>query len=196
MIMLVIIIIIIIMIIIIIIIIIIILKSIIIALFVITDDICRKHKVTKIETVAEEYVACVGVTPSDQASEEILALQEKDLQNEPEFLQRQYLKVKMQVQGDKVKFKMGPGALGRLGEGGLHTGDIVAGVIGSKLPRTMDISALPSRLGLEALMEALIDFYDPDSCFRLFGNTINTAACQTRVSELNALPAPGYGYVK
>ncbi|CAE7843096.1 gcy-22 [Symbiodinium microadriaticum] len=144
MIMLVIIIIIIIMIIIIIIIIIIILKSIIIALFVITDDICRKHKVTKIETVAEEYVACVGVTPSDQevnndpgrghsvlldgllkASEEILALQEKV------------------VQGDKVKFKMG-----------LHTGDIVAGVIGSKLPR-----------------------------FRLFGNTINTAARMMQKGE-------------
>jgi len=108
------------------------------------DDICRKHKVTKIETVAEEYVACVGVTPSDQevnndpgrghsvlldgllkASEEILALQEKV------------------VQGDRVKFKMG-----------LHTGDIVAGVIGSKLPR-----------------------------FRLFGNTINTAARMMQKGE-------------
>ena len=30
------------------------------------DDICRRNSVTKIETVAEEYVACVGVTDSDK----------------------------------------------------------------------------------------------------------------------------------
>ncbi|CAE7908471.1 ANKRD50, partial [Symbiodinium sp. KB8] len=29
------------------------------------DEICAKYQVTKIETVAEEYVACVGVLPKD-----------------------------------------------------------------------------------------------------------------------------------
>eukprot|EP00441_Pelagodinium_beii_P034321 CAMPEP_0197628538 /NCGR_PEP_ID=MMETSP1338-20131121/6804_1 /TAXON_ID=43686 ORGANISM="Pelagodinium beii, Strain RCC1491" /NCGR_SAMPLE_ID=MMETSP1338 /ASSEMBLY_ACC=CAM_ASM_000754 /LENGTH=1214 /DNA_ID=CAMNT_0043199521 /DNA_START=16 /DNA_END=3656 /DNA_ORIENTATION=+ len=95
------------------------------------DSICAANKVTKVETVAEEYVACVGVMPEERnvtendhgkllirlfkAADEILNLQNDE---------------------DNVKFKMGA-----------HTGPIVAGVIGKKLPR-----------------------------FRLFGDTINTTA--------------------
>eukprot|EP00927_Polykrikos_kofoidii_P008877 TRINITY_DN13703_c0_g1_i1.p1 TRINITY_DN13703_c0_g1~~TRINITY_DN13703_c0_g1_i1.p1 ORF type:complete len:1132 (-),score=134.37 TRINITY_DN13703_c0_g1_i1:348-3743(-) len=94
------------------------------------DRMCHKHKVTKIETVSEEYVAAVGVVPEDvQLAEEFghmklldhLASAAKDI---------------FATGSEGVQFKMG-----------MHTGPVVAGVIGQKLPR-----------------------------FRLFGDTINTAA--------------------
>lgn len=93
------------------------------------DQICQLHEVTKIETVGEEYVAAVGVLPDDEAAGKrghgvILV---RLIKAASEILKRQ--------RGD-VKFKMG-----------MHTGPVVAGVIGHKLPR-----------------------------FRLFGDTINTAA--------------------
>ncbi|CAJ1395411.1 unnamed protein product [Effrenium voratum] len=93
------------------------------------DDICRANGVTKIETVAEEYVACVGVSPADREKthEELL---KRLIKASHGILALQHLSKK-----HAVKFKMG-----------MHTGEIVAGVIGEKLPR-----------------------------FRLFGDTINTA---------------------
>eukprot|EP00929_Paragymnodinium_shiwhaense_P101903 TRINITY_DN65096_c0_g1_i1.p1 TRINITY_DN65096_c0_g1~~TRINITY_DN65096_c0_g1_i1.p1 ORF type:complete len:1220 (+),score=298.09 TRINITY_DN65096_c0_g1_i1:104-3763(+) len=92
------------------------------------DAICAANRVTKIETVGEEYVACVGVLPSDSkegAGHSVVV----------ERLFRAANKI-LQLQSDDVKLKMG-----------VHTGPIVAGVIGQKLPR-----------------------------YRLFGDTINTAA--------------------
>merc|ERR1719456_1878928 len=94
------------------------------------------NRVTKIETVGEEYVACVGVLPAEkeeyarlghgpmlgrlfQAAGRILGRQGKDIELNQD-----------------VQFRMG-----------MHTGPVVAGVIGQKLPR-----------------------------YRLFGDTINTAA--------------------
>eukprot|EP00931_Biecheleriopsis_adriatica_P053488 TRINITY_DN31314_c0_g1_i1.p1 TRINITY_DN31314_c0_g1~~TRINITY_DN31314_c0_g1_i1.p1 ORF type:complete len:1407 (-),score=286.44 TRINITY_DN31314_c0_g1_i1:42-4262(-) len=90
------------------------------------DRICQENKVTKIETVANEYVACVGVMPEDS-----------DVRH-GELLERLFTAAHeiMDLQTDKVKFKMGA-----------HSGPIIAGVIGHKLPR-----------------------------FRLFGDTINTSA--------------------
>eukprot|EP00913_Durusdinium_trenchii_P032751 g30659.t1 len=96
------------------------------------DDICRKHEVTKIETVAEEYVACVGVSEADRSEEDHSVLLNRLIKAAADILALQ----NMEVEGHKVKFKMG-----------MHTGTIVAGVIGEKLPR-----------------------------FRLFGDTINTSA--------------------
>jgi len=95
------------------------------------DTICHRNKVTKIETVGEEYVAAVGVIPEDikvdkEQGHEVLL--ERLCRCGEEIL-------KLQTP-DGVKFKMG-----------MHTGKIVAGVIGHKLPR-----------------------------FRLFGDTINTSA--------------------
>jgi len=98
------------------------------------DAICAKYGVTKIETVAEEYVACVGVTKAEQEMDHKVLLT-KLLKAAAEILALK----EVEVDGGQtvaVEFKMG-----------MHTGSIVAGVIGEKLPR-----------------------------FRLFGDTINTSA--------------------
>lgn len=95
------------------------------------DRICTHRRVTKIETIGEEYVACVGVLPGDQKEDETYG--------HGFILQRLFdaaAEIFQVPQAEKVSFKMG-----------VHTGPIVAGVIGKKLPR-----------------------------YRLFGDTINTAA--------------------
>eukprot|EP00913_Durusdinium_trenchii_P017459 g16407.t1 len=86
------------------------------------DDICAAHKVTKIETVAEEYVACVGVLPEDlptDTSDPVKHHQSLLLR----LFSAAYEIQKLQDTAQK-KFKMG-----------MHTGAIRAGVIGRKLPR-------------------------------------------------------------
>lgn len=94
------------------------------------DEICKINNVTKIETVGEEYVCCVGVMPADQEAsktESHSVVLGRLLQAASDI---------MALQTTSMQFKMG-----------MHTGPIVAGVIGNKLPR-----------------------------FRLFGDTINTSA--------------------
>jgi len=105
------------------------------------DKVCEEQGVTKIETVGEEYVACVGVVPSD-----IELCKEK---GHGEILKRLFQAADkiLQMQSSKAKFKMG-----------MHTGPVVAGVIGRKLPR-----------------------------YRLFGDTINTAARMMQRSETGKL---------
>mmetsp|Transcript_51016 Transcript_51016/g.119311 ORF Transcript_51016/g.119311 Transcript_51016/m.119311 type:complete len:1179 (+) Transcript_51016:81-3617(+) len=94
------------------------------------DAICVRNAVTKIETVCDEYVACVGVLPDDVA--------EGQESGHGLMLERLFTASRqiLATQTEEVQYKMG-----------IHTGPIVAGVIGTKLPR-----------------------------YRLFGNTINTAA--------------------
>jgi len=97
------------------------------------DKICSRNHVTKLETVSEEYVCCVGVTPDD-----VTEKQDPNSNGHTDGLERLF-KVAEQIlalQTETEKFRMG-----------IHTGPIVTGVIGQKLPR-----------------------------FRLFGDTINTAA--------------------
>jgi class 3 adenylate cyclase len=105
------------------------------------DRVCVDAKVTKIETVGEEYVAAVGVQPDDYEESKnehdivlsrliVAALAIFKIQDEQEFRHD----VDNPLSG--VRFRMG-----------IHTGPVVAGVIGQKLPR-----------------------------FRLFGDTVNTAA--------------------
>ncbi|CAJ1355217.1 unnamed protein product [Effrenium voratum] len=98
------------------------------------DRTCAKHEVTKIETVGEEYVCAVGVIPRDIEADEALGhgvILHRLIKAATEILQ-----VQRDAESEEVKLKMG-----------IHTGPVVAGVIGQKLPR-----------------------------FRLFGDTINTAA--------------------
>lgn len=87
------------------------------------DDICAAHKVTKIETVAEEYVCSVGVVPEDLPQGDDVSAERQH----QELLQRlfgaAYEIQRLQNEAQK-KFKMG-----------IHTGEIHAGVIGQKLPR-------------------------------------------------------------
>uniref|UniRef100_A0A7S4RJ19 Guanylate cyclase domain-containing protein n=1 Tax=Alexandrium monilatum TaxID=311494 RepID=A0A7S4RJ19_9DINO len=95
-----------------------------------TDQIFAANGVAKIETVREEYVACVGVLPSDK--------EEAEREGHTPMLAR-LVRAAIQIlelQTATVRYKMG-----------LHTGPIVAGVIGMKLPR-----------------------------YRLFGDTMNFAA--------------------
>jgi len=100
-------------------------------LFTSMDEIFSKYEVTKIETIKEEYVAAVGVTPGDiqidrDMGHGVLLDRLFKAVNEIFALQAQH----------NVKFRMG-----------LHTGEVIGGVIGKKLPR-----------------------------YRLFGDTMNTAA--------------------
>eukprot|EP00931_Biecheleriopsis_adriatica_P022022 TRINITY_DN14256_c0_g1_i1.p1 TRINITY_DN14256_c0_g1~~TRINITY_DN14256_c0_g1_i1.p1 ORF type:complete len:999 (+),score=162.83 TRINITY_DN14256_c0_g1_i1:35-3031(+) len=100
------------------------------------DKICAGNDVTKIETIGEEYVCAVGVSPRDVRHTEKYG---------HEFVLQKLLRVSSAVSTEtNVVTKMG-----------IHTGPVVAGVLGHKLPR-----------------------------FRLFGNTVNTAA---RMMQ-NALP--------
>mmetsp|Transcript_85340 Transcript_85340/g.178329 ORF Transcript_85340/g.178329 Transcript_85340/m.178329 type:complete len:1257 (-) Transcript_85340:115-3885(-) len=102
------------------------------------DRICIQKGVTKIETWGHEYVACVGNLPADQKEGE-----EKGHGVLLERLLRAGAAM-LELQGHfDVEFRMG-----------VHSGKIVAGVIGNKLPR-----------------------------YRLFGDTINTAARQMQRSE-------------
>eukprot|EP00928_Gymnodinium_smaydae_P009155 TRINITY_DN13389_c2_g2_i1.p1 TRINITY_DN13389_c2_g2~~TRINITY_DN13389_c2_g2_i1.p1 ORF type:complete len:1178 (-),score=235.14 TRINITY_DN13389_c2_g2_i1:98-3103(-) len=95
------------------------------------DDICKMNCVTKIETVGQEYVAAVGVSPEDVEVSE--RGHHQDILGR--LIDAATIILKLQSRYS-VQFKMG-----------IHTGAVVAGVIGQKLPR-----------------------------FRLFGDTINTAA--------------------
>lgn len=105
------------------------------------DDICQRKGVMKIETVGEEYVCAVGVTPED--------IDESKTHGHVSILRRMFKAVSaiMHLQNETVKFKMG-----------MHTGPVVAGVIAQKLPR-----------------------------FRLFGDTINTAARMMQKGQVGML---------
>lgn len=94
------------------------------------DSVCARHGVSKIETIGEEYVAAVGVVPDDI---------KKSTSKGHGCILVSLINVASEIlslESSDCHFKMG-----------MHTGPIVAGVIGRKLPR-----------------------------FRLFGDTINTAA--------------------
>jgi class 3 adenylate cyclase len=98
------------------------------------DKICAAQEVTKVETVGEEYVCGVGISPEDRHKDDILGHKDilgRLLRAAYEIHMLQYL-----PQRDSMMLKMG-----------IHTGPVVAGVVGQKLPR-----------------------------FRLFGDTMNTAA--------------------
>ncbi|CAE7234113.1 gcy-14, partial [Symbiodinium microadriaticum] len=109
------------------------------------DEICAKYQVTKIETVAEEYVACVGVLPKDHG-------EMGDKAHYDKLLMRMFLAASEILDMENQDFRMG-GQKVQL-KMGTHTGKIIAGVIGKKLPR-----------------------------FRLFGDTINTSARMMQKSK-------------
>lgn len=115
--------------------------------FSIMDDICCRNRVTKIETVGEEYVAAVGVLPEDVEENKNsghAAILKRLLQAAGEILMDQCEDDNLE---QDARYKMG-----------IHTGPIVAGVIGSKLPR-----------------------------YRLFGNTINQAARMMQKAPIGEL---------
>lgn len=88
------------------------------------DDICAAHKVTKIETVAEEYVCSVGVVPEDLPGDTSAITAERQHQELLERLFGAAYEIQQLQNEAQKKFKMG-----------IHTGEIHAGVIGQKLPR-------------------------------------------------------------
>jgi len=83
------------------------------------DEICYQNRVTKIETVGEEYVCAVGVSPHDQRVNERIG--HRVILNR---LIRAAVEI-LSMHSEEVQLKMG-----------MHTGPIVAGVLGlAKLPR-------------------------------------------------------------
>jgi len=102
--------------------------------FTMMDLVCGKHSVTKIETVGEEYVCAVVVVPEDEEEAQV---------NGHSVVLGRLIKAAAEIMAAR-KPKMGLPVTFKMG---LHTGPVVAGVIGQKLPR-----------------------------FRLFGDTVNTAA--------------------
>lgn len=105
------------------------------------DEIMTANGVTKIETVGEEYVAAVGVSPED--------VEDGKANGHAKLLEKMFQAVSeiLELQTAEVKFKMG-----------VHSGSIVAGVVGNKLPR-----------------------------YRLVGDTINTAARQMQKGQVGTL---------
>ncbi|CAK0823973.1 unnamed protein product [Prorocentrum cordatum] len=95
------------------------------------DSICECYDVTKIESVGEEYVCAVGL--GEEESSRAAALARLFLAAERMFLVAERVPSLLQ---EDVRLRMG-----------MHTGPLVAGVIGNRLPR-----------------------------YRLFGDTVNTAA--------------------
>lgn len=101
------------------------------------DSYCSSRNVTKIETVAEEYMCAVGIVPSDQAFE-----------LEDESQGHRTLMRLVQLAGDVLDYSRNLTTADQVVfQMGIHTGPVIAGVVGAKLPR-----------------------------FRLFGDTVNTAA--------------------
>jgi class 3 adenylate cyclase len=110
------------------------------------DEILATDRVTKIETVGEEYVACVGI----EQGQGYAAYQDgliRLLHAAGEILKGQRNWTMDNGKVKEVQYKMG-----------VHSGPIVAGVIGTKLPR-----------------------------YRLFGDTINTAARMMQKGEVGHL---------
>ncbi|CAK8993425.1 unnamed protein product [Durusdinium trenchii] len=100
--------------------------------FIEIDVICATHGVTKIETVGEEYVCGVGVSPTDQDEDHMTG--HMGCLNRLLTVAWELKNLPRSTVNSEVKM-------------GIHTGPVVAGVVGKRLPR-----------------------------FRLFGDTMNTAA--------------------
>ncbi len=80
------------------------------------DALTTKHNVYKVETIGDAYLACSGVVSRNDTQTEDLINFALDLQTSSRFMHT--------PEGQPIVIRIG-----------IHTGSVVAGVVGRKMPR-------------------------------------------------------------
>jgi class 3 adenylate cyclase len=105
-------------------------------LFTLFDDICDNHNIYKVETIGDAYMCVAGLNMKSEGSQDRMnmpASNEED-NTSPEYHARRMLVFAKDVLSN-AKTVISPENTPVEVRIGLHTGDVVTGVVGYKMPR-------------------------------------------------------------